>query len=514
MRMAKKKEQKYAYMGASIFDAEREYETVRWRFGGINRRDSIDTGEFTDMRGISSEGDYLTVDPPFAESKDVTKRYENPIQIESFDRFQLILYAQGNALMADMITSDGDKSVVTEVTVSASNEYKMQKRSVVLFNVCKMEDGNIVTASFEPTILIFPDRKSFPATPGAEGSIDAADLGSDYPMLDTATSFQGRVFGSDGSRVFASEYNNYAGWNLDTANEILASNAWITTTQTNVRADDTITGVTVYQNHVVVFKRGYMHLVYGTENPFRLVDVGERGAVGRRAFCEVNGILYFASSGGIYAYDGNGFTDIGRNVFNAGKSMDEDTVLCGDARYLYVNNASYAMRYDTTYGVWTEQAIPVKESEVVDVSANNAAEHDVHMFSSDGYVYTPSAEAAHGRKWRAETDLICLSHMDIRRIKKIQIMGTCDTDGIPAGKKSKIRVYLLRRGEKFDEIASHLVARKDFQSGQGEVYFTLRALTRMFSSVGHRLYITGDGIFRIVGIDMKLSYGGDLYGTE
>jgi hypothetical protein len=104
--------------------------------------------------------------------------------------------------------------------------------------------------------------------------------------------------------------------------------------------------------------------------------------------------------------------------------------------------------------------------------------------------------------------------MDIRRIKKIQIMGTCDTDGIPAGKKSSIRVYLLRRGEKFDKIASHLVARKDFQSGQGEVYFTLRALTRMFSSVGHRLYITGDGIFRIVGIDMKLSYGGDLYGTE
>jgi hypothetical protein len=75
-------------------------------------------------------------------------------------------------------------------------------------------------------------------------------------------------------------------------------------------------------------------------------------------------------------------------------------------------------------------------------------------------------------------------------------------------------VHLLRRGETFDPGYSRLIAQKEFERGQGDAVFMLRALTRMFSSVGHRLYIEGDGVFRIVGVDMKLSYGGDLYGTE
>ena len=174
--------------------------------------------------------------------------------------------------MADMIAPN---LPATTVTVNPDNKIGNQKRSVVLFNVCEMKDGNIASAEFKPTILVFPDKKSFPATPQEGTSLTAADLGATYPDLITATSFQGRVFGSDGTRVFASEYNNYAGWNLDTAEESLSSNAWVTTTQTNVRADDIITGVTVYQNHVVVFKRGYMHMIYGTENPFRLVDIGK-----------------------------------------------------------------------------------------------------------------------------------------------------------------------------------------------------------------------------------------------
>jgi hypothetical protein len=512
--MAKKKETEFSYMGTYIPEGEREYETIRWNFGGINRRDLIDTGEFTDMCGISSEGDYLTVDPPFSHSSDVSAKYDQPVQVEDFDRFVLVLYLNaGGGLMADMIAPG---LPATTVTVSQDNDYGNAKRSVVLFNVCETEDGNILTAQFKPTILIFPDKKSFPATPESGMQMTAADLGDTYPDLKTATSFQGRVFGSDGDRVMASEYNDYAGWNLDTADESLSSNAWVTTTQTNVRADDVVTGVTVYQNHVVVFKRGYMHMVYGTENPFRLVDIGERGAVGARAFCEVNGVLYFASSGGIYAYDGSSFADVSRNVIDADVEMDVDTVLCGDARYLYVNNSRYALRFDTVYGVWTRQALPegVGEDGVRDMSASSAAAHEVILMAKDGFMYEPNMDAAHGRSWMCETDLMCLSRMDIRRIKKVQIMGTCDVSGIPAGEKSHIRVYLLRRGETFDPGYSRLIAQKEFERGQGDAVFMLRALTRMFSSVGHRLYIEGDGVFRIVGVDMKLSYGGDLYGTE
>lgn len=62
----KKSDEKPVYMAAFLPAGEREYETLRWKFGGINRRDRIDTGEFSDMCGISSEGDALVVDPPFS----------------------------------------------------------------------------------------------------------------------------------------------------------------------------------------------------------------------------------------------------------------------------------------------------------------------------------------------------------------------------------------------------------------------------------------------------------------
>jgi hypothetical protein len=75
-------------------------------------------------------------------------------------------------------------------------------------------------------------------------------------------------------------------------------------------------------------------------------------------------------------------------------------------------------------------------------------------------------------------------------------------------------VYLLRRGEEFDTDVHKPVAQKKFTADQGERVLTLRTLIRMFSSVGHRVRIVGKGAVRILGVDMKLSYGGDLYVTE
>lgn len=505
-----KKETEHRYMSCAVPSGESAYEMIRWRFGGINVRDRIDTGEFTDLFGISSEVDYMETDPPFVVNPMVSGIYANPIQIEKFDRFILVLYLNaGGALMGDMIV---EGLPITTVTISADNDYGAQKRSVVLFNVCEMEDDNIVAATFKPTLLVFPDRKSFLATPTVGGSMTAYDLGDTYPNLIVGTSFQGRVFGADGERVYASEYNDYAGWELDTADASSASNAWVTVTQTNVRADDVITGITVYNSHVVVFKKGYMHMVYGTENPFRLVDVGERGAVGSRAFAEVGGILYFASSGGIMAYDGSDIACISRNVIDADVEMDADTILTGDARYLYVNNADVALRYDTAYGLWTRQSLPMGLSEemVRDISANNASSHDVCILGTDGVVYAPDAET--GGRWHAETDMMCLSKMDIRRIKKIEIMGEFDGIGSAEGDRNFIRVFLLKTGEIFDAGRSRLIAKKEFDAGHS--YFVLRSMIRMSSDTGHRLYIEGNGSCRITSIRMKVSYGGDLYGTQ
>ena len=108
--------------------------------------------------------------------------------------------------------------------------------------------------------------------------------------------------------------------------------------------------------------------------------------------------------------------------------------------------------------------------------------------------------------------MMCLSKMDIRRIKKIEIMGEFDGSGSAEGDRNFIRVFLLKTGEIFDAGRSRLIAKKEFDAGHS--YFVLRSMIRMSSDTGHRLYIEGNGSCRITSIRMKVSYGGDLYGTQ
>ena len=479
---------------------ETESQTIRWRFGGINRRDTIDTGEFADMIGISSERDELVTDPPFAQSTEFTQRYPNPIQVEAFSGFLLVLYqSDGGALMADILR---EGYVAVTITVNQQNDFGNIKRSVVLFNVCEMEDDNILTATFHPTILIFPDKYSFPALP--ESGSYASYLGDEFPNLTMATAFQGRLFGSDGSLAFASGYNDYANWNLDTADESSPANAWVTATQTNVYADDNITAVTVYGGHVVLFKHGYMHEIYGTENPFRLYDVGEYGCVGARALAQVGGILYFASTGGIMAYNGSSVSCISRDVILGGETLPPETVLSGDFRYLYVNTPVISLRYDTVWNVWTRQPLP--EGFVWhDVTANRDEEGASYILSDDGNIYVPSGNVY--REWHCETDMIAMSSVDIRRVKKLTISGTCF---IPEG-TGYVKLYLLHPGEEFGA-NSQLIAEKTFSGAKKP--FTIRAMVRMTADTAHRLVLVGYGAVTVTSIAMKISWGGERYDTE
>lgn len=501
------KEQEYTYLQTHVPEGEREYQTIRWKFGGINRRDTIDTGEFADMVGISSEEDALITDPPFAPLSWVGKRYAHPVQVEAFDTFTLILYlSDGGALMGDMLA---EGYAPTTVTINADNALGDKKRSVVLFNVCEMEDDNILTATFHPTILVFPDKYSFPATPTTGVAMTAAYLGDEFPKLSVATSFQGRLFGSDGSLAYASGYNDYANWDLDTADDSSPAHAWVTATQTNVRADDTIVAVTVYGGHVILFKRGYMHEIYGTENPFRLYDVGEYGCVGARALCQAGGILYFASPGGVMAYNGDSVTCISRNVILEGERLPEETVLCGDFRYVYVNAPDVALRYDTVWGTWTRQSLP--DGFVwLDGDARRAYSNEALLLGEDGVLYAPDADTLRG--WRCETDLLALSSLDIRRVKKLTVSGVCRTENIPDGETGYVRLYLLRPGEILDEETSQKIAERAFEPGGG-AQFILRSMVRMTADTAHRLVLVGYGRMTVHAIAMKVSWGGERYDT-
>ena len=126
-----------------------------------------------------------------------------------------------------------------------------------------------------------------------------------FPNLKYAVVHLSRLFGVDEDRVHVSGYNDYTNWNLDTVAESNDSNAWSSASQTNTKAGGNFTGITVYDNHVVCFKRDFMHEIYNSKNPFRLVDVYAEGSIDNRSIQEVNGKLIFASDDEIKVYTGS-----------------------------------------------------------------------------------------------------------------------------------------------------------------------------------------------------------------
>ena len=99
------------------------------------------------------------------------------------------------------------------------------------------------------------------------------------PPIKYATVHLSRLFGVSDDRVYASGYNDYTNWNLDSVDGYNESNAWCTPAQSNTKAGGIFTGITTFQSHVICFKRDFMHEIYNTKNPFRIQDIFAEGTI-------------------------------------------------------------------------------------------------------------------------------------------------------------------------------------------------------------------------------------------
>ncbi len=171
------------------------------------------------------------------------------------------------------------------------------------------------------------------------------------PISTMGTMFVSRLFSACKGNIFASEFNKVNSYSFDTADNSSSANAWMSTTQSNVKADGDITALAVYDGHVVLFKRDYMMQVYNNENPFRLVEIGSYGCISKKAVCEFDGKLAFISPQGLMLYSGGYPYFIGEelNVKDWSGSM-----LCAGGKYLYVYVASEkcVYVYDAEHNTW------------------------------------------------------------------------------------------------------------------------------------------------------------------
>ena len=324
------------------------------------------------------------------------------------------------------------------------------------------------------------------------------------PNLKYATVHLSRVFGVDDDRVYASGFNDYTNWNLDTIDEYNESNSWCSPSQSNTKAGGKFTGITNFQGHIVCFKRDFMHEIYNTKNPFRLTDIYAEGTIDNRTIQDVDGKLIFVSEDDVKVYTGSNPRIIG---YNLNMSQYTYAVSGTDNRnyYLYCEDdkdKKYLYVYDTFTELWSEQSI---EHQVLSFAHNK---NGMYMLCTDGYVYKMDTDV-YADIWSFETDLITNKTVDIKHIKKIQMLVELDDK-----EDTNIDVYILYDDETFDgllpeEKAKRLVYSNETRKRYGK--FPIRVKPRNTANYGFKLHIEGSGYAKLYELEIFVEAGGDLY---
>ena len=314
------------------------------------------------------------------------------------------------------------------------------------------------------------------------------------PDIKYATVHLSRLFGVSDDCVYASGFNDYTNWNLDTKDEYNESNSWFSQSQSNTKAGGNFTGITTFQGHIVCFKRDFMHEIYNTKNPFRLQDIYAEGTIDNRTIQDVDGKLIFVSEDDVKIYTGSNPRIIG---YKLNMPQYEYAVSGTDNRnyYLYCEDArenKYLYVYDTFTEMWSEQSI---DSRVVSFAHNK---NGMYMLCEDGYVYKMDTNS-YNHAWSFETDLITNKTVNIKHIKKLQML-------VEVASSANMQVYVLYDDEEFDENTSHLVFSSN-KSGK----FPIRVKPRKTANYGFKLHFEGTGYVKLYELEIFIEAGGELY---
>lgn len=323
-----------------------------------------------------------------------------------------------------------------------------------------------------------------------------------FPNLKYAAVHLSRLFGVDDDRVHVSGFNDYSNWNLDTVTESNESNAWSSAAQANTKANGEFTGLAVYDNHVVCFKRDFMHEIYNSKNPFRLVDIYTDGTIDNRSIQEVDGKLIFVSDDEVKVYTGSNPREIG---YYLGIDCFKAAVSGTDGRnyYLYCKDEEYndyLFVYDSLVGQWSQQSI--------DFSVLNFAhnKNGMYMLADDGIIYKIDT-GEYNHEWSFETDMSTAltasssssyQTVNIKHISKFQMLAYIE---------GSMKIYALYDGEEFDADKSHLL----YDSGGKTGMIPIRVKPRMTANYGFKLHFEGHGYVRLYEMELRTEAGGEIY---
>lgn len=532
--MAKKKEEELSYMQMPLPSGRKSYKRIRADWKGLNRQHPYDTGYISDEMNISThEYPVLTPAPmPLANNQLTgcnTSAGEVPICMYGFDEFLIFFYVQrsiNGKFDVRMAYIDIDnytryESAFTQLTESVS-DLDTRRRQVIQFNVFESPE-NVLEGDYTKKLLIFPDKKSvdYDIPSISENNTFAvqnmvAEGAVPPPDMEYVTVHLSRVFGVNGGKIFASGFNDYTNWNVDTpfteettetegdtAQGTISftdgydeNNAWASAAQSNTEASGDFTGITTFQGHVVAFKKDFMHEVYNTKNPFRIQDIYAEGCIDNRSIQSVGGMLLFVSEDGVKVYTGDKpqvlSYELGIDKFKAAVAGSD-----GRNYYLYCidgSNKEAIYVYDTYCGLWSQRSVPAA---VIDFAKTS---NGMYMLCEDGNIYRVDSDI-YQQNWSFETDFMTAisssyGTIDIKHIQRMQIYAQIS---------GTLKLYILYDDEKFNAETSHLV----FDSAGRTGNMTIRVIPRKTACFKFRLHAEGWGMARLHQLEFVVETGGE-----
>lgn len=329
------------------------------------------------------------------------------------------------------------------------------------------------------------------------------------PNIKHATVHLSRVFGVDDDRVYASGFNDYANWNLDTIDEYNEANAWCSPSQSNTKAGGNFTGITTFQGHVICFKHDFMHEIYNTKNPFRLQDIYGEGAIDNRTIQDVDGKLIFVSEDDVKVYTGSNPRIIGYKL-NMPKYTYAVSGTDNRNYYLYCED-HYGDRhiyvYDTYTDLWSERSV---QSRVLSFAHNKSG---MYMICTNGVIYKLDSGKYLLHPWSFETELITNKTVNIKHIKKLQMLVDIpEKINDVENSSASFQTYILYDNEVFEDMTSEEKKNRFVCSGGGRRgRIPIRVKPRKTANYGFKLHIEGKGYFKLHELEIFIESGGDMY---
>ncbi len=174
-------------------------------------------------------------------------------------------------------------------------------------------------------------------------------------MIDYGVIYNNRIVGVRGSKICASALGDFSNfWEyVDATGNPSATGAYAT----DVGSQGDFTGICVYQNMLLLFKKNIVYEMYGSM-PYTINELCSTGCVDNDSVCEIDGVLYWASPKGVVRYSGGVPSVVSTNVNIDTKGPCKAGT---DGRKYYLYNGEKIYVYDTRYNVWhAEDSIKVK----------------------------------------------------------------------------------------------------------------------------------------------------------